>query len=45
MNELKKLDWYDPVKNTEGSLMDNVDKNTLENKKKEMGLVNTNLFF
>ncbi|AZA99263.1 hypothetical protein EG359_06430 [Chryseobacterium joostei] len=31
----KKLDWYDPAKNTEDGLMDNVDKNTLEAKEKK----------
>ncbi len=31
----KKLDWYNPVKNIEDSLMDGIDKNTLERKEKK----------
>ncbi|CAH0195358.1 hypothetical protein [Chryseobacterium sp. Bi04] len=30
----KKLDWYNPAKNTEDNLMEDVDKNSLEIKKK-----------
>lgn len=31
----KKLDWYDPSKNVHDNLMENIDKNTLENKEKK----------
>ena len=30
----KKLDWYDPAKNIDDNLMDEVNKDTLELKKK-----------
>ncbi|WP_426478103.1 hypothetical protein ACP3T3_01055 [Chryseobacterium sp. CBSDS_008] len=31
----KKLDWYNPAKNAHDNLMEDVDKNTLENKEKK----------